>query len=288
VVIRRLTEEELARQLIGHGAHVRTFRGRWWRRHRGWWEPVHRLALLRRTEIRLPGPAWGYRASLAEADAGIANATFPVHLMSDLTAHDPASLPRDSRRAVRRAERQGVRIVRLTDIRLLAEQGHQLVLDWHRRVGPRTAAPTLEGFLAEEGRHLADDWLVLGAIEGDRLLGYSTAWAVDDIAYLHEVKVATAEVRRGITAALNVAELDVLRRTGGIRRVTIGLHEPEKPSLTLYKTRNGFPVVQVPSRAWMALPAEILMRARRPLAYYRMTGRHLKQAMRGVRIDEPA
>ncbi len=103
--------------------------------------------------------------------------------------------------------------------------------------------------------------------------GYQTAFAVEDVGYLHEIKVSTTSLSRGLTAVLDFETVQAFKRIGSVVRATTGLHEPEKPNLTIYKVRNRFPVVRVPARVWMLKPAELLLRWRDPLAYYRLTGR---------------
>jgi hypothetical protein len=272
-VIAPITEEQLAQQLDRDGVRIRRFLGRFWRTRRGWWEPVHQLARLARDEIGRPGPGWGYRAVLDEDARGSSNATIPVHLLADVAGWSEDSLPRDARRSVRRAAAGGVRIVHVTDVRLLADQGHGVALDWSRRVGPPASTPERDGYVAAEERRLADGRLVLAALVDDRLVGYASAWAVGDVAYLHESKVATDDRRLGVTAALDLETLRAIRRQPEVGRASMGLHEPEWPTLTTFKSRIGFPVVQVPSFLWVAKPVELLIRARRPLAWYRLAGR---------------
>jgi len=270
-----LTEEQLAGQRARAGDKVRFAHGRYWREFgSGFWEALHWLARMTEGEARRPGPCWGYRATLDDAAADGANASLPLHLIVDIAAHDESALPRDARYDLRRLARRGVRIVQLTDMRLFGDQGYEVMLDWRRRVGLAGPTPTRERYLQDVGRRLADDgWLVLAGIEDDRLLGYMTAWAVDDSAYLHESTVAAVGLGLGLSNALNVEAVQVLKRSGKVVRVTTGVHQPEMPSLTAYKIRHGFPVVHVPSRAWMVKPLDLILRARRPLAYYRLTGR---------------
>jgi hypothetical protein len=271
--VQPIAEEDLAVRLERDGASVRRFRGRFWRGSRGWWEPVHQLARLSSEEIGRPGLGWGYRAVLAEGDEALANATLPVHLMDDVASFSEDALPRDARRNVRRAWANGVHIVQVTDIRLLADQGHAVALDWSRRVGPPAGSPSAADYLRAVERRLAGGGLVLAALVDDRLVGYSAISAVDHVAYLQEIKVTTAALAWGVTAALDVASMLAIQRNPTLTWASMGLHEPEWPSLTSFKTRNGFPVVAVPARAWLLAPAGRALRFRRPLAYYRLTGR---------------
>ncbi len=283
-VIQPLTEEQLAAQRARNGEKVRLVHGRYWRETlRGFFEPIHWLARLAPDEATRPALGWGFRAVLDEKHAATATASLPLHLIGDLSTYEEATLPGDARRAIRRLARQGVRIVHVTDPRILRDQGYDILLDWRQRVGRPGSARSRDDYLAEFDKRVSDPgWLTLAAIEGDRLLGYQTAFAVDDVAYLHEIKVATTALSRGLTAVLDFETMRVLKGTDSVRRATIGLHEPEKPSLTAYKVRHGFPVVQVPARVWMLKPAELLLRWRSPMAYYRLTGRGLMSVIGSV------
>jgi hypothetical protein len=272
-VITPITEEELAQRLDRDDVRIRLFRGRYWRTRRGWWEPVHPLARLVRHEIGRPGLAWGYRAALEDASPSVADAAIPVHLMADVVGWSEASLPRDARRSVRRAASSGIRIVRLTDVRLLADQGYAIALDWSRRVPLPVAMPSRDAYVAGLERSMANGRLMLAAVIDDRLVGYSSARAVDDVAYFQEIKVATEDLRLGVTAALDRATILAIQRDPAVRWASMGPHEPEWPTLTTFKNRNGFPVVSVPAVAWIAKPVELYLRARRPLSWYRLSGR---------------
>jgi hypothetical protein len=226
-------------------------------------------------EARLPGPGWGFRTALDDASRGQANASIPLHLVPDVDRYDESVLPRDARRAIRRMTRRSIRIVHVTDMRVLVDQSYPVAEDWYRRVDRPTPMPSQERHLADLERRLADpSWMVLAAIDAeDRLLAYQLSWAIDDAGYLWEIKVASDALRLGITAVLDYEAVRTFQRAGSIRRITAGLHQPEKATLTAYKVRHGFPVVQVPARAWILGPVGALMRRRRPEAYYRLTGR---------------
>ncbi len=283
-VVQPLTEEQLAAQRARNGEKVRLVNGRFWRETlRGFFEPIHWLARLAPTEATRPALAWGFRAALDDEDTAAANASLPLHLIGDLSTYEESTLPSDARRAIRRLARQEVQIIQVTDPRILRDQGYDILLDWHQRVGRPGPPLSRDEYLNEADKRVnSDGWLTLAAIEGNRLLGYQTAFAVDDVAYLHEIKVATAVLSRGLTAVLDFEAVKAFKRIDSVRRATIGLHEPEKPSLTAYKVRHGFPVVQVPARVWMLRPAELFLRLRSPMAYYRLTGRGLMSVIGSI------
>jgi hypothetical protein len=282
-----ITEERLAELLAGQGVAVRQVRGRWWREHaRGFLEPVHRLAELSAPEARRPGLCWGYRAALTGDAIDRANAVLPMHLIANVAAHDEAVLPSDARKYHRRQTRRGIRIVHATDLRVFREQGYELMLEWRRRIARRGGAPTREAFMTGLERRTADNgWLNLAALHGDRLLGFSHCYVVDGVAYLEILMVGPDGIAIGLPSRLDFEVIQVLRRTGAASRATSGVHQPEMPGLTAFKARHGFPVVGVPSRFWMAPPLDLWMRLRRPLTYYRLTGRQIERAIAWAHRD---
>jgi hypothetical protein len=275
-VVQPTTEERFAAELSAGGTSLRLAHGRWWREiGRGFFESLHWLAGMNASEARRPGACWGYRTALDEASVGAANASVPLHMVPDIEGYHQSRLPRDAQRAIKRVARQSIRIVHLTDMRVLRDQSYPIAQDWYGRVDRSAPMPSPEAHFADLERRLADpSWLVFAAIDrDDRLLGYQLSWAIDDAGYLWEIKVASQALRLGVTAVLDYEAVRAFQRTGSIRRITAGLHQPEKPTLTTYKVRHGFPVVQVPARAWFLPPMGALMRIRRPGAYYRLTGR---------------
>ncbi len=279
--VRPVTEEQLAAQLTRDGETVRLAHGRYWREYSGgFFEPVHRMARLSAGEARRPGLCWGFRATLDEAAATAANASLPMHLIVDIAAHDASVLPRDARYNRNKQARQGVRIVQAIDLQVIRDQGYEVMLDWWQRIPRRGAIHTRERYLAELGRRVpADGWLTLAALDGDRLLGFQQSQVVDDTAYMETNTVTAMGLDLGLSGRLDFEATQVFRRNGSIVRATSGVYQPEMPRLAAFKVRHGFPVVRVPSRFWMLKPMELVVRARRPLTYYRLTGRGIDRAV---------
>ena len=234
-------------------------------------------------QARRPTLCWGYRATLDDRASGFANASLPIHLLTDVARYDEAILPERARYDRRKLGRIGVRIVRVTDMRIFGDQGYTLLADWRRRIARRNlATPSEERFLEGIERRLGDEsWLTVAALDGDTLLGYATGWAVDDCGYINENYVGSAGIKLGLSSALNHEIVEAFKRTGSVARVGCGLHDPTEPGLTNFKIRHGFPLVHVPARVWMLQPAAMIVRARRPLAYYRLTGRDIDRVADG-------
>jgi hypothetical protein len=270
-----MTEADLAMQRADLGDRVRRSHGRYWAELRaGFYEPIHPLARLRRDEARRPGLCWGFRCALRDADVTSAEASVPVHLLTDLAGFGWHSLPNDSRRYLRKFPDLGITLVRVTDPTLLERQGYDVMLDWRTRLGLTEAPPSRERYArAMRVRVSGAGWMTLAGLQGDRLLGYMSVWLVDDTAYLQDSKVHSEALKTRLGTAMDYEALLALQRSGSAREVCAGFHSPERPQLTEYKLRHGFAVVQVPGLARLPWPIGELLRRRKPGTYYRLTGR---------------
>ena len=268
------SEATLAEQLSREGGSIRESRGRYWRRLKtGFYAPVHWLARYSLQEAQRPGACWGFVAGLDEGSAGEANATIPMHVIADLQAYGPKNVPKTTRRSRRRLDERGIRIVHVTDERLLHDQGHAVMCEWRARKD--LPLPGREAYVAQARRRLESGaWLALAALDGDELLGYTWVWAVDHAAYLHEYAVRTAAMSAGLrlSAVLNYEAVSVLQRTASISEVTAGQVQAEEPGALAYKLEQGYPIKQIPARLRMPWPVARFLRATRPYAYQRLTG----------------
>lgn len=273
--IRPLTEAELAERMAREGRQLRYAHGRWWRAlKRGFYVPIHELARMTPDEARRPGPGWGFLAPLEERFRAQANAAMPFHLLTDVAGYGPELLPRDTRRGLRRLDERGVRFVAVNDVGIFEEQGYDVMMDWRRRKGWESRAPSRERFLSDVALRIDDpSGLVVAALDEDRLLGFLTTWAVDGTAYLEHHSVSTAAARMQMLAALFFHTVLVLQRSGLVREASPGPHEPEHASVSSYKVKEGYAVTMIPARLSLPWPVARYLRARRPLAYYRLTGR---------------
>ena len=236
-------EDDLARELLRDGQRLRFAHGRHWRdAGHGFFEPVHWLARFLTADAQPPGRCLGFRYALDGTSSDQADGSLPVHLLTDVAGYREERLPHDARRYLRRLPSTGVRLVWVTDARLMRDQGYEVMMDWRRRVGRMRFAPDRERFIRSMERRLDDgSWLVLAGMRDGRLLGYMTAQVVDDTAYLYESKVATEGLRYRLSSALDHAAILAFQRSGSVSQVSAGLHQPELPGLTAYKLRPGFP-----------------------------------------------
>ena len=110
-----------------------------------------------------------------------------------------------------------------------------------------------------------------GLVDG-RVQGYLDSYAIGGLLYTDEIFVASDALRTGIGTGLYVETFLASARDAALRAVCNGLHRPEDPDLCRFKAGLGFQVVQVPARAVIPAPIRAYIRARRPAAYYRLTG----------------
>ncbi len=269
-----MSEAALASQLTRIGVRTRYSHGRWWRRMKpGFYTPLHWLARMSPEQARRPGRSWGFVAGLEDRHSSHANAVIPVHALADLATFSLDGLPRFTRRALRRVDDRGIRIVHVTDERILADQGYAVMRHWRAQKGLRQLPQ--ERFTADVEGWLGDEaWVVVAAMDGDRLLGYASAWAVEEAAYLHTYAFLeeTKRDKLGLSAVLNVAMVTAMKRTGTIRAVSPGIAEPEHRGAMAHKIGQGFPIIEIPARLMLPWPAARYLRATKPNAYYRLTG----------------
>jgi hypothetical protein len=152
------------------------------------------------------------------------------------------------------------------------EQGYEVFMSAVQRLGhcrPLTLLEYRQRVLrrAAHGRRL----FIAGLIDG-KLRGYLDSYAIDGVLYTDEILVASDALRTGIGTGLYIETFIASARDAALRAVCNGLHRPEAPDLCRFKAGLGFQVVQVPARTVIPAPIRAYIRARRPAAYYRLTG----------------
>ena len=272
--IRVLSEEELAGLRRDEGCEVVFAHGCHWQHSRGLYRRIHMLAPTRADHLQKPAAlCWGFQTVLADADAVSANALFPCHLVTDLSTYDETSLESRKRRQVR-ACRRVMRLVRISDPRLLHKQGWEVFSATAERIS-RWTDVTRTKYLATAEPYVNDRRrLLVAALEDDILAGYLETYAVDGVAYLHELWVSAAYQRSNVGALLQFEAAQLYRRSGKVSMLCAGPHRVERPGLAEFKKRLGFPLVSMPAYVWMVYPARVAFRHFRATGYYRLTGRN--------------
>lgn len=271
------TEEELAAFLADRGSRIfRSSSGRYWKQaRRGFWVGTHWLCRFTLAQIRdRPLTSWGCRVALVDEDVARANAAIPLYLVRDATQYDEKSLSPRMARYVRAFRKQGIQIVRLTDMRMIEDQGYAVYESWCARIRcDATRLKTRQDYLEQMRRQIRSaSWVVLAGIRDDVLLGYMASWSVNDSAYLEDLHVHSDAMDTHLSAALYFDSIRVFGASGKIREVCCGPDTPEAGDLYTFKLRVGFELVFLPSRVVLPPLARPLIRRMYPATYYRLVG----------------
>ncbi|MDQ1536359.1 MAG: hypothetical protein QOE58_752, partial [Actinomycetota bacterium] len=122
--------------------------------------------------------------------------------------------------------------------------------------------------------HLVTDprRLVLGAMDGDRLLGYLETYAVQDTAYLEHIRLSDESLSRQVSGFLHFEASQTYRRSGLVKQLCAGPPVAGRTGISEFKRRWGIPIVWMPARFWSPAPFRALLRVARPGAYSRAAG----------------
>jgi len=103
------SEQEFALRLSLFGRPTVLSRGRYWvQTTRGFFEPINLLARLDAQELGRPTWwCWGFRTSLSETCAHLANGSMPMNLLSNLDTYTAEGLPAKRRSDLRKSEKTG-------------------------------------------------------------------------------------------------------------------------------------------------------------------------------------
>jgi hypothetical protein len=258
--------EELGHRVVEH-------RGRYWSETgRGFFQPVHLLARLRRDEATRPTRrCWGFRARLAHEDELDANASVPVHLLPDPQSYGLQRLSKRRRQYIKAALRD-FDVVVLASPDILIDQGYRLAEEAHAN-NQNVVVPSPGGFRRKvESYFVPGRGLALAAVEHDRLLGFSLIHAIDGVAYDHSGSIGREGLERNVPLCLFHAVASIAQRSDGVRELMNGLHSREAESLCAFKQSQGCEVAQLPARAWFAPLVEPALRRMRPHKHYRLAG----------------
>ena len=270
-----MTEAELASDPPERQRTV-LHRGRYWREtFTGLFEPIHPMARLTSWEATRPSPrCWGYHAALAETSLAEDNSSMPMHLLVDLDGFSVDSLSSNRRYHLRRSQRQVI-VVQIVGAGPLESGGYEVFRSAQARThNPYRAARSKAEFLAEmEWYTSRPSAIVLAGLVDDRIGGWIAGYAVDGTAYIEIVDLATEVISTQMGTGLHFAFVEACRRSPGIREIAHSPHIPEDEALVVFKEGIGFPVVKVPSKAWLLPVANSLVRWRKPFLHYRLTGK---------------
>lgn len=258
---------------LARGQSVVEHRGRyWWQSRPGFFQPVHHMARFRLAEATRPRP-WclGFRAMLAEEE-GRANGALAIHRLSEPRSYDIGRLSPPRRQQIRRALRD-FDVVALDAPDILLDQGYALGQEARAR-NAEIHLPEPAAFRREVETYLDPPrGLILAAVRGDRLLGFTLTFAVGRTAYNDSVYVGEEGLAKKVPVCLFHAFASLVARAPGVDELMHGFHIRENGGLNEFKRRVGLEIVRLPARVWLFPGLDHLLRTYRPDKYYQVTGR---------------
>ena len=271
-VVHVLTEEELAGWMRERGRRVIFSQGRFWADHCGFFRLLHASATVPADQLGRPSPScWAFHVLLPDQDSQRANALYPLHLIRDLSTFDERGLDTRARQQLRRCKAT-LQVVRIDEPDLLRDQGWAIFSRNAERLG-LSGRVTEDEYLAEVDGYVTDPRrLVLGAMDGNRLLAYLETHAVADTAYLDRIRLSDESRTRQVSGFLHYEASQLYRASGLVTQLCAGPPVTNRPGISEFKRRWGIPIVLMPAHFWSPAPFRALLRVARPGAYNRAVG----------------
>lgn len=267
------SEEEYAAWLDRHGWQIREFRGRFWKKNHGFYEPVHWMARFHGNEVGKPCRCcWGYRATLAEESAHLANGSLPLHLCDEMDGFGAHRICKTRRWDLRKCLKL-MEIIHIKTPEVLLKEGYELFRANYQRTryGIFLNRKAYYKYIA---RYFDNKFFTVlcGFIDG-KLTSYMITYVVGDTAYLDSIIMNEAGRLAQACTGLQFAMMKHLGKNNPeVMQVVDGMHAREKPYLDKYKERWGFRVAHFPSRYWFFPGAGATLKFFWPDKFYRLTG----------------
>jgi hypothetical protein len=270
-----MSEEEAADWYRKQGMQILYHQGRYWKQTRfGFYEPIHLLARLTAEQATCPRRInLGFRASLCEADAAVANGSIPIHLLSDVEGYDLKSLSSKRRNKLKGCYNRA-KIVQLLSPALLQEQGYEVYYSAVTRFGgskvisQKLYLSHLENYIPSKQRY------IFAGLINDKLGGYIITYVVHETAYIEKVLLATEALSSNIGTGLIFEFVQACRGSGKVREIVYGYHAPDDSALGYFKKEMGFPVRHIPAKVAVNPLIDPFLRWRYSSAYYFITGKY--------------
>jgi hypothetical protein len=278
-----LPEERYVRFRIEEGCKIVIKNGiAWEEKFLGFFQPVNLLAEFPVNKLVKPSKiCWGIQGRLDKASNSGANGEMSIHLLSNLNEYNYSSLSKNDRKQIKLGY-NSVSIKQLSSPDILLEQGYAIHQSARDRTGQEGGAPESYDTYRDRVTKLfrQDRYLVTGAFSRElemingiqKLCGYMITYAVESSAYITTVYVHTDYLSQHVNRALLYETVMACKRSGKINEVSIGYEFKEKPGLGEFKRRMGFPVVKIPSYAWLNPLAKVVFKRISPYKYARFTG----------------
>jgi hypothetical protein len=246
----RLSQEELAAQLLQNNERVRFCRGGWWKEARScFWLPCFDLAEFdhRLTRPPLGGTLGGYMHVAAPGTPS--NGYYPAIVRQSVKFYSISKLSKDRRYKVRKALKQlTVRVINTLDE--LLTNGYEVYVSCRERIqwgADKTDRETFQTWIRNSFGH--DNRLALGVYFGDKLVGFRHPYVIDDVATSSYIVSHSDYLKYFPNDALNHAFLSIARQTPGVHRAFFG-PVSSKRSLDEFKLEYAT-VEYYPSYTWI-------------------------------------
>lgn len=267
------SEEEYAAWLDRHGWKIKEFRERFWKKNHGFYEPVHWMARFHGDEVGKPCRCcWGYRATLEENDAHLANGSLPLHLFDEMKGFGAHRLCKTRRWDIRKCLKL-MEIVHIDNPEFLLKEGVDLFrANYNRtRYGLLMSRNLYNKYIK---RYFDNNFFcVLGGFIDGKLSAYMITFIIESTAYLDSIIMNESGRLAQACTGLQFAMMKHLGRNNPeVVQVVDGMHAREKPHLDRYKEKWGFRVAHIPSRYWFLPGTAAPLKFFWPDKFYRLTG----------------
>jgi hypothetical protein len=269
-----MTEVEAAKWYQDQGLNIIYHNNRYWKESRfSFYEPIHLLARLSADQANFSTRLMlGFRSSLRETDKNQANGSIPIHLLSNIRNYSIKNLSSNRRNHLRRCQKRA-KIVHLTDLSLLEEEGYEVYVSAATRFESKHLI-TKRDYLSQLGNYSSfHKRKIIAATVNGRLGGYIVTYAIEGTAYLEKVLLSTEALSAYIGIGLVFDFIESCRIGEKIDDIVYGYHTPSDPSLSAYKEALGFKIAHIPARVYINPIVQPLLKWRNPSAYYFITGK---------------
>jgi hypothetical protein len=207
------------------------------------------------------------------------NGSITANEITNPAQYDLDRLERGVRYNIRRALTR-LRLSRVTSLEILLGDGHRIYSLWEEKFKDlRVKRSNPEAFRAWSTRLLAHPHkLILGAFDGDRMVAYILAHAVEGVGELSKTFTDPEYYHLTPASALTYAFVKICGNNPQVGRACNGLRSLNV-SLEQYKASLGFRSVSYP--AYISIPAPIRPLVRRffPAQYRRLMGQYDAESM---------
>jgi hypothetical protein len=257
------------------GSHFHYSRGVWWKEVRPFFYqpmPFIKPIIPHRTG---PDPLKALGGFYhAVPDGAVSNGVIITNEISDSTNYETVIIKAKMRNQIKRALKS-VRVCQVDNLDDLLDDGYQIYMDWVNRTNDNMTkqhdVQTYRNWITRVFHH--PYVLILGAYYENRLIAFSTSYAVDGIAEGSRMYSINAYQNLYPSTALTYAMIKISQNNAGIKRIMNGLRS-HKASLEKFKAKLGFSHVSYPAYVYIRPIIRSVVRWFMPIQYKRLMGQY--------------